>query len=247
MGAASSSDRGEGVPPSPQQPLMRRDVQEATARENYNRLAKCYDCWSSWEKPYLDHALKLVDLTHTRNEFVLEIGCGTGYCLEQICLAGNSVTGIDISEGMVQKSIARLQRTIENPEAYNIMCASASQLPFPINAFDCVLVCFTLELFPVETIITVLGQIENVLKPGGRLVAVSMSTDDSTDQCRCCGCPMKTYRGCHSCCPNVVDCRPIPLLTLISNHAPELTPIDVEILPFYGLSVESVVCKRKKR
>ena len=237
MGTSNSRSDDSG----PTQRLMVREQQEVQARDNYNRLAACYDCWSSWEKPYLDHALSLVDLEITTNETVLEIGCGTGYCLEKICLAGNSVVGIDISEKMVEKTINRLQSSVSNPEQYEVLCASATKLPFDVHKFDCVLVCFTLELFPVDTITAVLTEVERVLKPGGRLVAVSMSSDETVGCC--CGCPMQCYKCSHACCPTVVDCRPIGLLSFCSK-SDGLTPVSVQVLPFYGLAVESVVCKR---
>ena len=40
---------------------------------------------------------------------MLEIGCGTGWLCEQICLAGNQITGLDISEEMCKASTKRLE------------------------------------------------------------------------------------------------------------------------------------------
>ena len=237
MGTSTSRQEGDG----PEQHLMVRDRQEDQAKKNYNRLATYYDCWSSWERPYLDHALSLVGLDNVIGETVLEIGCGTGYCLEKICLAGNIAVGIDISEKMVERTIARLQASVANPEKYEVLCASATKLPFHVNKFDCVLICFTLELFPVDIITAVIEEVERVLKPGGRLVAVSMSSDESVGCC--CGCPMQCYKCSHKCCPTIVDCRPIGLLSYCAKSE-MLVPTDVQVLPFYGLAVESVVCKR---
>jgi len=222
---------------TPDTPLMRRGQQEEKARNNYNRLAGCYDCWASWEKPYLNHALHLFDMNST-NQRVLEIGCGTGWICEQICLAGNEVTGLDISEEMCKVATKRLEKSCKS-EAFTILKGSAKKLPLQDCEFDSVLVCFTLELMPIPDIKIVLGEIQRVLRPGGRLIAVSMSNDQNVAK----SCPMGCYHCCNTYCDCVVDCKPIGLLDLVSNEE-KLTPLQCETLPFYGLAVQSVVCKR---
>ena len=237
MGQSSSADQDR---PVPETPLMLREHQEEKARRNYNTLAGCYDCWASWEKPYLIHALNLFDFQNNRNKNVLEIGCGTGWLCERICLAGNQVTGLDISEEMCKASTKRLE---SNPNldsnSFTILKGSAKNIPLQDQIFDCVLVCFTLELMSLKSIEIVLGEIVRVLRPGGRLIAVSMSNDESVAK----SCPMGTYRCCSTYCDCIVDCQPIPLLQIISGQD-MLSPLHSETLPFYGLAVESVVCKR---
>ena len=142
MGQSSSSSSSNNE--TPDTPLMHRGRQEEKARNNYNRLANCYDCWASWEKPYLIHALNLFDLKN-QNQNVLEIGCGTGWVCEQICLAGNNITGLDISEEMCKVTTKRLEKSCTT-DAFTILKGSAKKLPLEDRSFDCVIVCFTLML-----------------------------------------------------------------------------------------------------
>ena len=236
MGQSSSSSSSSNNE-TPHTPLMHRGRQEEKARNNYNRLANCYDCWASWEKPYLIHALNLFDLKN-QNQNVLEIGCGTGWVCEQICLAGNNITGLDISEEMCKVTTKRLEKSCTT-DAFTILKGSAKKLPLEDTSFDCVIVCFTLELMLLSDIKIVLSEIQRVLLPGGRLIAVSMSNDENVAK----SCPMGCYRCCNTYCDCVVDCSPIALLDLVSDEK-NLTPIQSETLPFYGLAVQSVICKR---
>ena len=71
---------------------------------------------------------------------------------------------------MVERTKARLQASVANPEQYEVLCANATKLPFNVHKFDTIVICFTLELFPVDIITAVLEEVERVLKPGGRLV-----------------------------------------------------------------------------
>jgi ubiquinone/menaquinone biosynthesis C-methylase UbiE len=60
---------------------------------------------------------------------LLEVGCGAGNVLEQ--LGGESLTGIDLSRYLLQKSKAHLRQF-----KVNLVQADANRLPFPENIFD---------------------------------------------------------------------------------------------------------------
>ena len=70
------------------------------------------------------HALNLFDFQNNRNKNVLEIGCGTGWLCERICLAGNQVTGLDISEEMCKASTKRSRENLDS-NSFTILKGSA--------------------------------------------------------------------------------------------------------------------------
>lgn len=174
------------------------------AKKFYDHISGSYD-WlgGMFERRPAVKALNYLKIQSGEN--VLEIGFGTGYCLQRIAMSvGNSgkACGIDISEGMVQRARERLNKAslLDRVELYR---GDAAQLPFDNETFDAVFISFTLELFDNPEISTVLGEIGRVLKPSGRLGVVSLSKTnvDST--------PVRFYEWIHSKWPQYVDCRPI--------------------------------------
>jgi SAM-dependent methyltransferase len=98
---------------------------------------------------------------------VLEVGCGTGnYAIALESGAGCETWGIDPSEGMLAKAMARASRV-------QFQQASAEKLEFPDHVFDLV--------FSVDVIHHVTGREEfyreafRTLKPGGRICTVTDS------------------------------------------------------------------------
>src|SRR5689334_5098707 len=89
---------------------------------------------------------------------VLEIGCGTGLILGRLAKHAQRAVGIDLSPGMLQHARAR---------GLEVVCSSATSLPFPSNSFD--LVCSFKVLAHVPDIATALAEITRVTKPGGRI------------------------------------------------------------------------------
>ena len=176
------------------------------AKKFYDHISGSYDWLGGiFECRLAEKALN--DLKIQSGETILEIGFGTGYCLQRIAMSvGNSgkAYGIDISEGMVQRTRERLSKTslLDRVELYR---GDAAKLPFDDETFDAVFVSFTLELFDSPEISEVLGEVRRVLKPGGRLGVVSLSKTNMDSP------PVRIYEWIHSKWPQYVDCRPIYL------------------------------------
>jgi len=87
-------------------------------------------------------------------------------------------------------------------------------LPIPLqeDVFDGIFSSFTLELFDTPLIPDVLNDCRRVLKPGGRLVIVSLSKD------RPLGMIGSLYEFFHNKFPNLADCRPIPVKELLEEN-----------------------------
>jgi len=189
-----------------QKDISRVHRSKEEAKKFYDHISGSYDWLGGiFERRPAEKALNYLKIQS--GETVLEIGFGTGYCLQRIAMSvGNSgkAYGIDISEGMVQRARERLNKAslLDRVELYR---GDAAKLPFDDETFDAVFISFTLELFDSPEISKVLGEVGRVLKPSGRLGVVSLSKTnvDST--------PVRFYEWIHSKWPQYVDCRPIYL------------------------------------
>jgi ubiquinone/menaquinone biosynthesis C-methylase UbiE len=105
-----------------------------------------------------EHALEMLKLS--KNDKVLEIGCGVGYQIPEIAKRCKDYTGIDFSK----KSIM-LCKTAKN---IRLLVADAHRLPFKKSCFDAVLLIDVLENLrnPEKT----LEEVKRVLKDNGKIV-----------------------------------------------------------------------------
>jgi SAM-dependent methyltransferase len=108
----------------------------------------------------------LAELCHVRPQsYVLDVGCGAG--VTPVWLAktvGCRVVGVDISEGMVQRSRERAQRAgVAN--RIELRVADAQDLPFDDNVFDAV-ITESVTAFPEDKQEAV-REYARVTKPGG--------------------------------------------------------------------------------
>ena len=84
-----------------------------------------------------------------------------------------------------------------------LICGDILDMSFPENKFDCVYMSFTLELFDSTEIPEVLDKVKKVLKPGGRLLLISMSKENGNSIM------IRIYEWMHKKFPRFADCRPI--------------------------------------
>ena len=108
---------------------------------------------------------------------VLDVACGTGDMVLELVRQGCSVTGVDLSGEML--AIAR-QKTMQahcQQLTIDYQPADAEHLPFPDAAFDAVTCAFGVRNF--VHLDQGLKEMLRVLKPGGRLVILELSTPDS--------------------------------------------------------------------
>jgi demethylmenaquinone methyltransferase/2-methoxy-6-polyprenyl-1,4-benzoquinol methylase len=180
------------------------------AEQYYSKLSKVYDWLASSEKRFIRLGLGL--LHPEPGERILEIGFGTGYAQQHIVQAvenGLSV-GLDLSAGMGRVAQKRLSDAgIKN--SIELLQSDTLPIPFQESVFDGVFSSFTLELFDSPLIPTVLNECQRVLKPGGRLVVVSLSKDQPL------GLFGRLYESFHDHFPTLADCRPIPVRHLITD------------------------------
>jgi ubiquinone/menaquinone biosynthesis C-methylase UbiE len=172
------------------------------ARGSYDFISGFYDlAIAPFETRYSEMALR--ELRVKKGETVLEIGTGTGRALASIAAMageGGRACGIDISPRMCAIARRRLEKAGLKAE---LVCADAVSLPYPERTFDAVFSSFTLELFDTPDIGKVLGEALRVLKPGGRIVLISLSKESPEPILS------RAYMLFHRLLPAVFDCRPI--------------------------------------
>ncbi len=99
---------------------------------------------------------------------LLDVGCGTGFYYPLLSQHADSVLGVDVSQAMLDEA----QKLIERQQLGNcrVQQCSALELPFPDASFETVH-CWDV-LHHVSDVLQTLREIERVLIPGGRFIAV---------------------------------------------------------------------------
>jgi ubiquinone/menaquinone biosynthesis C-methylase UbiE len=102
----------------------------------------------------------LADELHHRGP-VLEVGVGTGRIGLLLNEAGIDLTGVDLSEAMLN----RLAQNAGGASPFPVAAADATALPFEDGSFGAALTCHVLHLIPEWK--QVIGEIARVVKAGG--------------------------------------------------------------------------------
>lgn len=192
-----------------------KNVHSETNRSFYDRISHSYDLIATaGEHTVREMGERALELQP--GESVLEIGFGTGNSLldfaERVGPDG-TVAGIDISPRMRAVAENKLRST-NLLGRVTLRISDARQLPYEDGEFDAVFLSFTLELFPATDIPLVLDEIRRVLKPGGRMGIVAMSTVQDGDRASTLE---RSYVWMHRHFPHIVDCQPIDLHHLLKE------------------------------
>jgi len=130
--------------------------------DEYARFASLYDPIVG---PFLRpiHKAIISTLTKAQSATTLDLCCGTGLLAGMASKAGIQVTGVDISQPMLQVA------HIKYPTIRFIQ-EDASSLSFEDNAFDALTISFALHEKPLSTASAILYEGMRVVKPGGMLL-----------------------------------------------------------------------------
>lgn len=133
----------------------------------YAVLARVYDDFFDWALgPGRRRAVE--SLAIGPGDRVLEVGVGTGLSLPlypEHC----RVTGIDISEAMLDRAIARVQAI--GRRGVSLRRMDARELAFPDASFDHVLAPYVISVVPEPE--RVLAEMRRVCRPGGTVLVVN--------------------------------------------------------------------------
>ncbi len=171
------------------------------ASRSYDLLSRWYDLITGADQSVTRQGLSWFALQP--GELVLDLGCGTGSALRDLARGtGGKVRllGCDLSAGMLARAKSTLSRAGARA---GLLRADAAQLPLPESTFDALLLSFTLELFDTPEIPLVLGECRRILKPGGRLLLISLAKTEHP------GLVERIYEGLHVHLERFADCRPI--------------------------------------
>ena len=152
---------------------MNRVRNDAVAR----RLACVYDRSVPLERDALGIALELANVQP--GERVLDVATGTGALLRELAQRNTctgQVIGVDRSPSML--SVAR-----GLPSSARLVVADARALPFPAASFDVVSLCYLVHLLQPGDRRRVFGAVRRVVRRGGRIVIVTVDTEQPVLRC----------------------------------------------------------------
>lgn len=204
----------------------------------YDKIASVYDLLAEHsEQPMREAGLR--KLAAASGMRILEIGFGTGHCLVELARAvgpGGRVFGIDLSDKMCEIA-SQLVEEEGVADRVELRRGDASQLPYDDASLDRIFMSFVLELFDTPEIPKVLAECRRVLKPGGRLVVVSVSKEGKP------GAVLRAFEWTHQHFPNLLDCRPIYAARALHASGFEVEDTSIEHM---WVPVEIVVGVRRE-
>jgi cyclopropane fatty-acyl-phospholipid synthase-like methyltransferase len=119
---------------------------------------------------------------------VLDVGCGTGVpTARQLADAGCDVTGIDISEGMLE--LAR--REVPGATFLRLDVADMPDVGPSRGGFDAIVAFFSLLMLPRTEIPTTLRRLYDLLEPGAYFLLSMLDADLDDVPVRYLDCPMR--------------------------------------------------------
>jgi len=152
---------------------MNFDDPELVAREyeDETRFAARRVAFSEFVEGQTAEELAIEALREVTPSRVLEIGCGLGEFAERINRDLDvDVTAVDLSPRMVELTRHR---------GVNATVADAQDLPFANGEFDCVVANWVIHHFPDAD--AGVREMRRVMRPGGRLVAATFSSEHMRD------------------------------------------------------------------
>jgi SAM-dependent methyltransferase len=98
---------------------------------------------------------------------VLDLGCGEGYCSRMLRQRGASVTGLDLSPGMIE--LARRAEQLQ-PLGIRYDTADASSVDLGTASMDLVVAVFLFNYLDVDQMQRTMANVHRMLRPGGHFV-----------------------------------------------------------------------------
>lgn len=149
---------------------MRPELQRRVQRYGWDKASPYYD--NGWQKQLWPAQEKLLSSVNLKpGDHVLDVSCGSALVTLPIAKAvapDGSVTGIDLSDGMIEKANARVKGSNLAPVTFKQM--DAEELDFEENYFNIVICSLGLMYFPYPE--KALEEMFRVAKPGAEISAL---------------------------------------------------------------------------
>ena len=143
------------------------ELEKLQVERAYEFYAPVYDLIFDWIfAPGRQQAIAQLGLKPP--ETVLEVGIGTGLNLP-LYPAACRLTGIDLSQEMLDKAVERAQKLAMPNVTLKVM--DATSMDFADNEFDSAIATYTISAVPDP--VAVLREMRRVVKPGGVIVLLN--------------------------------------------------------------------------
>lgn len=210
------------------------------AQAYYDRLGGKQDSQGYYEDPATEDMVSHAAFPEAQSVF--ELGCGTGRFAETLLVQHLSSTGrylgIDLSPRMVELAQARLRRF--GPRVAVREADGSLPIAVPAGTYDRFVSNYVFDLLSESDIYAVLAEAQRMLRTGGLLCLVSLSTG-STPSSRVVAQLLTTVNALR---PSLIGgCRPIKLRSFLSQPTWEVQYTN-QVAP-YGIPSEVVVVKKK--
>lgn len=140
----------------------------------YDAVADRYAEWSQNEiegSPAVEYLEKLISMLPSEAA-VIELGCGNGEPAARMLAPGRQYTGVDISA-------EQLRRAQELVPSGAFVKADYTKLLFPPLSTDAVVALYTLTHVPRAELAGLLARVACWLRPGGHLLATTVSRESA--------------------------------------------------------------------
>jgi len=149
------------------------NVNKAHVKRQFNRSAPQYDGVSTMQRDIVDVLLSEIPSVHIND--LCDLGCGTGYALSRLrkIYPTARVIGVDMAAAMLKETAHRL-----GDDKSLLIQGDIENLPFMPQSVDLCLSSSAIQWCDADRAI---GQISNVLRPGGYTLISSFLTGTLRD------------------------------------------------------------------
>lgn len=195
---------------SSSEPMLDARVSQDEIGGVYDRLSRIYDLWGNLAESRARHrAIELAAIEDGQR--IVEVAVGTGLAFKEIVKRNPNGhnTGIDLSQGMLEKAKKRLQKLFG--ASYELEIGTAFDLSVETGSADLLVNNYMFDLIPYQDMDKILLEFQRVLKKGGKLMLVNMTVGETL--------PSRLYDLVYSFSPKTMGgCRGVRLSDKLKEH-----------------------------